>query len=140
MLHNVYNCAVTLSTLFLVVLISWVGFRRMPEQESPRRWDLLRTGLIIILMGELLVIVKTVLSGPLRLEGNLFLQIGSGASLLISIVVLQAMASSWVRRLRGHGRGPNDFGGNSSSGVTAPLDPAPLVLAGRDAKPWPQDL
>ena len=137
MLNNVYNWAVTLSNLFLVVLISWVGFRPMPEQVPRRRWDLLRTGIVIILLGELLVIVKTVLSGPLRLEGNLFLQVGSGASLLISAVVLQAMAGSWIRRPRRRRRGPDDFGGNNSSGVTAPLGPSPLVLA--DAKPCPQD-
>ena len=112
MLNDFYNWAVTLSNLFLVVLISWAVFRPMPEQMSRRRWDLLRTGIVIILAGELLVIVKTVLSGPLRLEGNLFLQIGSGASLLISVVVVQAMAGAWVQRLRRRRRGPDDFGGN----------------------------
>lgn len=140
MLNNVYSWAVTLSNLFLVVLSLWWSFCRMPESESRRRRYLLRASLVIILLVELLVIVNAVLSGPFPLQGNLFLQIGSGASLFISVTVLQAMAGSWVRRLRRRGRGPDDLGGNSNSNVTAPLSPSPFVLAGRDAKPWPQDL
>ena len=34
---------------------------------------------------------------------------------------------------------PDDASGGSGSGVTAPLRPPPPVLAGRDAKSWPDE-
>lgn len=139
MLSLIYDWAATFSNAFLVVVLCTIGFRHSPVRGmSFLRRGLLRAGLGILAMGEIALLAAALRFGPRPVDSTIVTQLSAPVSLLISAVVLQALGKSWLQGHRPGGRrGPDNPGGPSGSGVPAPLGPSPLVLAGRDAKPWP---